>query len=187
MYPQFPKFGSNLPTTEVKKAEASQLIFFPFEEKCTARTLFTYLQYPITSKKPVTLGLNVKEMQRSAWQLSKPPQTWTSLCRIHFSVLLMELVNEWAAARRSRSLHISPSAMSDSVGHLFEVLREKWGVRKGLVAWAHLSQTQRSHTLPSPPTHHPAGIQAWCSLARLNLPYPQSKSRGGNLHKVLIQ
>lgn len=60
MYPQFPKFGSNLPTTEVKKAEASQLIFFPFEEKCTARTLFTYLQYPITTKKACDFGTQCK-------------------------------------------------------------------------------------------------------------------------------
>lgn len=66
MYPQFPKFGTNLPTTEGKKAEVSQLIFFPFEAKCTARTLFTYLQYPITSKKPVTLGVSVKKKQRNA-------------------------------------------------------------------------------------------------------------------------
>ena len=66
MYPQFPKFGTNLPTTKVEKAEVSQLIFFPFEEKCTACALFTYLQYPITSKKPVTLGVNVKKTQRNA-------------------------------------------------------------------------------------------------------------------------
>lgn len=46
MYLQFPKFRTNLPTTEGKKAEVSQLIFFPFKDKCTARTLFTYLQYP---------------------------------------------------------------------------------------------------------------------------------------------
>lgn len=158
MYPQFPKFGSNLPTTEVKKAEASQLIFFPFEEKCTARTLFTYLQYPITSKKPVTLGLNVKEMQRSAWQLSKPPQTWTSLCRIHFSVLLMELVNEWAAARRSRSLHISPSAMSDSVGHLFEVLKVGSQERSGSLGTP-IPDTAQPHAALSsntPPSRHPS-------------------------------
>lgn len=73
MYRQLPKFGANLPTTEVKQAEASQLIFFPFEEKCTARTLFTYLQYSITSKQPVTLGVNVKKTQRNACYLPKPP------------------------------------------------------------------------------------------------------------------
>jgi len=67
MYPQFPKFETNLPKTKVKKAEASQLIFLPFEEKCTARTLFAYLQCPTTSKKSVTSAVNVKKRQRNAW------------------------------------------------------------------------------------------------------------------------
>lgn len=101
MYPQLPKFGTNLPTTEVKKAESSQLIFFPFEEKCTACTLFTYLQHPIIPEKPVTLEVDVKKMQRNALWLLKPTQIWSSLFRTHFSILMMELINEWAAARHS--------------------------------------------------------------------------------------
>lgn len=99
MYLQLPKFGTNLPTTEVKKAEESQLIFFPFEEKCTASTLFTYLQYPIPSKQ--LLEVNVKKMQRNALWLLKPTQIWSSLCRTHFSIPMMELINYWAAAKHS--------------------------------------------------------------------------------------
>lgn len=101
MYPQLPTFGTNLPTTGVKKAEVSQLIFLPSEAKCTACTLFTYLQYPITSRKPVTWEVNVKKMQRNAWWLLRPTQIGSSLCRTHFSVLMMELINEWEAARHS--------------------------------------------------------------------------------------
>jgi len=91
----------------------------------------------------------------------------------------MESVNEWAAARHGRSLDMSPSGTSDSVGHSFEVLREKQGVRKGLAASARLPQTQHIHTCP-PPRHA-------TPLASKLLLLGRSKSRGDYLYKVLIQ
>lgn len=178
MYQLFPKFGTYLPTTKIKKAEARQLIFFPFEKKCTVHTLLTYLQYLITSKEACGFGSQRKENAEKCMVTSKATaDTEQPLQNTFFNAIAGG--HTWVGSSQTQ---LKPS--HQPLWYVRQRCSFVWSskTKVGSQERAGSSSTATSdsaqpHVVPCS-NAPPSGARAPSSLAGLDPPHPRSGFRG---------